>query len=780
MKRRLLAGLLAAVVAVTTGMPCSYAADSPEAGAKDIPDVTPEVTPRGTDIPLTEEFFPDEVFREYLAENVDTGYWTSDSEGDDIFIGENDGYLSLEERARVTEINVSYKGISNLTGIKYFPDLTYLDCSSNNLSELDVSSRQALIWLYCSHNNLSELDVSSCSALGVLDCARNNLSKLDVSSCSTLRDLTCYKNNLSELNVSNCPALEILDCDNNNLSELDASNCPALERLWCYNNNLSSLDVSSCPALKRLECGYNNLSGLDVSSCPALKGLWCRENNLSELDVSSCPALESMDCSDNNLSSLDLSNNGLICDFAGEQFRYINSKWLIRTEEGWQYDLSSLVGQDNIANVTSVGGDTYWSEEGERIPGRDATMSNGIVTFSGTDQPYNFIYSYDTGGGYDLSVTLYFGGNSPEDCDHAWDAGAVTKPATDTTDEVTTFTCEECGETLSVTLTEVNFVYDGKKKAVKPVIYDSSGTIVDMVTSIVYGSADMADVTYSGPPANAGNYACTISVLGKYNLVCHRKIVIEPANIDPLMSSVADSSFIYDGRKKETNMLIKDFDYHVLEREKDYKVAYSPDNVNAGIVNVTVTGIGNYKGTKTGSFRIVPQSVTSQYVELSDASYICDGRAHRPTVTAYNRYTGKALSASDYTVTYSGDGSKPGIYVVTVKFKGNYQGSVKKTYTVSLAGTRLKSIKSKSKGFTAVWGKSAQKVDGYQVQYSTSKKFTQKTTGTRTVKGYKKNSLTLKKLKGKKKYYVRIRTCRTISGKKSYSSWSKAKTVTTK
>ena len=58
-------------------------------------------------------------------------------------------------------------------------------------------------------------------------------------------------------------------------------------------------------------------------------------------------------------------------------------------------------------------------------------------------------------------------------------------------------------------------------------------------------------------------------------------------------------------------MLIKDFNYHVLEREKDYKVVYSPDNVNAGIVNVTVTGIGNYKGTKTESFRIVPQSVTS-------------------------------------------------------------------------------------------------------------------------------------------------------------------------
>ncbi|MGI6170795.1 MAG: hypothetical protein ACOYIC_03550 [Butyricicoccus sp.] len=36
------------------------------------------------------------------------------------------------------------------------------------------------------------------------------------------------------------------------------------------------------------------------------------------------------------------------------------------------------------------------------------------------------------------------------------------------------------------------------------------------------------------------------------------------------------------------------------------------------------------------------------------------------------------------------------------------------------------------------------------------------------------------KLTAKKKYYVRIRTYKTVSGKKYYSSWSKAKTVTTK
>ena len=49
-----------------------------------------------------------------------------------------------------------------------------------------------------------------------------------------------------------------------------------------------------------------------------------------------------------------------------------------------------------------------------------------------------------------------------------------------------------------------------------------------------------------------------------------------------------------------------------------------------------------------------------------------------------------------------------------------------------------------------------------------------------TVKGYKKTSKKVTKLKAKKKYYVRIRTYKTVSGTKYYSEWSKTKTVRTK
>ena len=66
--------------------------------------------------------------------------------------------------------------------------------------------------------------------------------------------------------------------------------------------------------------------------------------------------------------------------------------------------------------------------------------------------------------------------------------------------------------------------------------------------------------------------------------------------------------------------------------------------------------------------------------------------------------------------------------------------------------------------------------DGYQIQYSTSKKFA-KGNKTKTISKNKTTSYTIKKLKKKKTYYVRIRTYKKVSGKTYYSGWSSVKKV---
>ena len=95
-----------------------------------------------------------------------------------------------------------------------------------------------------------------------------------------------------------------------------------------------------------------------------------------------------------------------------------------------------------------------------------------------------------------------------------------------------------------------------------------------------------------------------------------------------------------------------------------------------------------------------------------------------------------------------------------------------------LGAPSLSSVTAGSKQFKATW-KSVASIDGYQIQYSTSSAFSSGNK-TVTVNGYKTTSKTIKNLKSKKKYYVRIRAYKTINGKKQYSSWSKSKSLTTK
>ena len=91
---------------------------------------------------------------------------------------------------------------------------------------------------------------------------------------------------------------------------------------------------------------------------------------------------------------------------------------------------------------------------------------------------------------------------------------------------------------------------------------------------------------------------------------------------------------------------------------------------------------------------------------------------------------------------------------------------------------KIKKVKAAKKAVSVEW-KKVSGVKGYQVQVATDKKF-KKNKKTVTVKKQKTTKVTIKKLKAKKKYYVRIRTYKTVNGKKVYSSWSKVKTVKTK
>ena len=189
------------------------------------------------DIGVDEIHFPDELFREYVAENADT---------------DGDGLLSAEEIADVHGIHVRFHGIQDLTGIEHFTALAYLDCSANSLTSLDVSKNAALQSLVCYSNQLTELDVSKNTALSELNCGDNQLTALDVSGNGALVYLNCGSNRLTELDVSKNAALQELSCSGNQLTALDVTASRALVYLECAHNQLTALDVPDDAVYDRL------------------------------------------------------------------------------------------------------------------------------------------------------------------------------------------------------------------------------------------------------------------------------------------------------------------------------------------------------------------------------------------------------------------------------------------------------------------------------------------------------------------------------------------------
>ena len=153
-------------------------------------------------------------------------------------------------------------------------------------------------------------------------------------------------------------------------------------------------------------------------------------------------------------------------------------------------------------------------------------------------------------------------------------------------------------------------------------------------------------------------------------------------------------------------------------------------------------------------------------------------------------YTGKSIApapvvklgtktlkkGTDYTVTYKNN-KNVGKATVTITGKGAYTGKITKTFKINPKATSITKLTSPKKKQLKATFKKVSGVTGYQVVYSTSKKFTKATTKTATVKT---TSKTVKSLKKGKTYYVKVRTFKTVGGVKYYGAYSAVKKIKVK
>lgn len=157
-------------------------------------------------------------------------------------------------------------------------------------------------------------------------------------------------------------------------------------------------------------------------------------------------------------------------------------------------------------------------------------------------------------------------------------------------------------------------------------------------------------------------------------------------------------------------------------------------------------------------------------LKLSKTSYIYNGKNAKPKVTVYNGR--KKVSSKYYKVTYKNN-KKVGYATVIVKGKGKFaKYAGKAAFTIKLKTLKKPSVKKGAKGTLNVSWKRDRQATKYVVQYSQSKKFKGKSTKTVTITNNKIGKTVLKGLTGKKNYYVRVRSCKAVNGRKIWSSWS--------
>lgn len=409
--------------------------------------------------------FPDEVFRNYILT-------TEDGNGNKRIDKDGNGILDADEIASVTEIRITLSSVSDLKGIEFFTELTYLNCEACHLTELDVSQNTALTYLKCDDNEISELDVSKNTALTYLDCSFNALTKLDVSKNTELTYLGCggSSNKFSELDVSKNIKLTYLSCGFTGLPELDVSKNTELTELACNSDSFTALDISNNTKLTNLLCANNNLTELDVSKNTELSSLHCYGNQLTKLDVSKNTKLTRLTCQNNQLASVDVSNNTLefIIFNCNNNKHPVSTCILEPTAFPAGFDLSKAsnwtnaeITSDNKIFYLGTGNVTYTYDCGNsksatftlefpsrtltKVEAKDATCTeDGNIEYYECSCGYKFKNENPTAADI-LSdediVTAVIG--------HTWGAWTIKTPATETSKGEETRECTACHTTES-------------------------------------------------------------------------------------------------------------------------------------------------------------------------------------------------------------------------------------------------------------------------------------------------------------------------------------------
>ena len=364
---------------------------------------------------------------------------------------------------------------------------------------------------------------------------------------------------------------------------------------------------------------------------------------------------------------------------------------------------------------------------------------------------------------------------------HSYGNSVVTKQPTCTAEGTAIKTCTKCNATVTEKLPAKGHtaVTDKGYPATCTTAGKTDGSHCSVCNTVIKVQT-VINATGHKSSGWITDKAASIGVKGSKHRECTVcKKVLETAEIPALSRisiskasvTLSTSTYAYNGKAKTPSVTVK-VGGKTLKSGTDYTVSYS-NNTKVGTAKVTIKGKGNYTGSVSKTYSIKNNFKKATVSGISNKSYT--GKNITQSINV--KYNGKTLkNGTDYTVSYSSN-KNIGTATVKVTGKGSYTGTVTKTFKINPAKQEIQKLTAKSKAFFVDWAQKGS-ATGYEIQYATNSKFT--SAKKVTITNNKTDKVTVSKLSGKKKYYVRVRSYTTVKGTKYYGAWSASKSVTTK
>lgn len=221
-----------------------------------------------------------------------------------------DGKIDSDEAEKIYFLDVSHSNIKYLDGIKFFKNLNYLNCSFNEINQMDeINSLNKLVELEIEHNAIEIFSIDKLPLQSII-AENSGIKKISLKNCILLYTVLFADNQIEDFDIENSYAISTISAENNKINKLDCTKFPLLETLMIENNDLKVINLSKCTYFKDLYVDNNKIEKIIFSKNNTfLKNILASNNQIKELLLPESSRLENLDLNSNLISTLDTTGN---------------------------------------------------------------------------------------------------------------------------------------------------------------------------------------------------------------------------------------------------------------------------------------------------------------------------------------------------------------------------------------------------------------------------------------------------------------------------------------